>query len=98
MARPLASPTRAPAAIPAATPAAMVVFSMTRAATHPDSAATEPTERSKPPATITNVIPMAMTDMIEDCSSRFVRLMDERNRSVSRLVTAARASSVTRGS
>ncbi len=56
-------------------------------ATQPDSAAVEPTERSKPPPTITKVMPMAITAMIEDCTRMLVRLSGERKRSVSSAVT-----------
>ena len=86
--RPLASPTAAPAAIPAATPAAMPASSITMAATQPDSAAVEPTDRSKPPPTMTKVMPMAITAMIEDCTRMLVRLSGDRKRLVSSAVTA----------
>ena len=88
MTRPLASPTAAPATIPAATPAAIPASSITMLATQPASAAVEPTERSKPPPTITKVMPMAMTAMIEDCTRMLVRLSGERKRSVMSAVAA----------
>ena len=88
MVTPLTRPTSAPAAMPAATPAAMPASSITMLATQPDSAAVEPTERSKPPPTITKVMPMAITAMIEDCTRMLVRLSGERKRSVSSAVTA----------
>src|SRR4051812_40197842 len=91
--RPFASPTAAPAAIPATTPAAIPASSITMAAMHPDSAAVEPTERSKPPPTMTKVMPMAMTAMIEDCTRMLVRFNGERKRSVSSAVTAQRTMS-----
>src|SRR5215470_16109749 len=57
-------------------------------AMQPASAAVDPTERSKPPPTMTNVMPMAITAMIDDCTRMLVRLSGERNRSVSSAVTA----------
>jgi len=93
MTRPLASPTAAPATIPAATPAAIPASSMTMLAMQPDSAAVEPTERSKPPPTMTNVMPMAITAMIEDCTRMLVRLKGERKRLVSNAVAAHRTMS-----
>ena len=63
------------------------------AATHPASATVEPTDRSKPPPTITNVIPMAITAMIEDCTRMLVRLKGERKRLVSNAVAAHRTMS-----
>ena len=95
--RPLASPTAAPAAIPAATPAAIPASSMTMAATQPDSAAVEPTDRSKPPPTMTKVMPMAITAMIEDCTRMLVRLSGDRKRLVSSAVTAHSTISVISG-
>src|SRR5262245_59612829 len=88
MVTPLTRPTSAPAAIPAATPAAIPASSITMLATQPDSAAVEPTERSKPPPMITKVMPRAITAMIEDCTRMLVRLSGERKRSVSSAVTA----------
>ncbi len=93
MTRPLASPTAAPAMIPAATPAAIPASSMTMLAIQPDSAAVDPTERSKPPPTMTNVMPMAITAMIEDCTRILVRLKGERKRLVSKAVAAQRTMS-----
>jgi hypothetical protein len=97
MIRPLARPTTAPAPMPATTPATRPAFTMTMAATHPDRAAVEPTDRSKPPPMITNVIPMAITAMIEDCTRMLVRLRGERKRSVISAVTAHRIRSVASG-
>ena len=74
--------------MPAATPAAIPASSITMLATQPASAAVEPTERSKPPPTITKVMPMAITAMIEDCTRMLVRLSGERKRGVSNAVTA----------
>src|SRR5262249_41711094 len=71
------------AMMPAAAPAAMPASNMTMLAMQPESAAVEPTERSKPPPMMTNVIPMAITAMIEDCTKILVRLKGERKRSVS---------------
>src|SRR5262245_42357051 len=88
MTSPLASPTAAPAMTPAATPAAIPASSMTMLAMQPDSAAVEPTERSKPPPTMTNVMPMAITAMIEDCTRMLVRLKGERKRLVSHAFAA----------
>src|SRR5262245_60874343 len=97
MISPLASPTAAPAAIPAMTPAAIPASSITIAATQPASAAVEPTERSKPPPTMTKVMPMAMTAMIEDCTRMLVRLSGERKRSVMNAVATHRSMSVSSG-
>ena len=58
------------------------------AAMQPDSAAVEPTDRSKPPPTMTKVMPMAITAMIEDCTRILVRLSGDRKRLVSSAVTA----------
>src|SRR3989454_71971 len=88
MTSPFASPTAAPAITPATTPAAIPASIITMLATQPASAAVEPTERSKPPPTITKVMPMAITAMIEDCTSTLVRLSGDKNRSVSSAVTA----------
>src|SRR5262249_34754620 len=93
MTRPFASPTAAPALIPAATPAAIPASSMTMLAMQPDSAAVEPTERSKPPPTMTNVMPMAITAMIEDCTRILVRLKGKKKRWVSNGVAAQRTTS-----
>src|SRR6266540_2337431 len=93
MTRPLASPTAAPAMMPAATPAAIPASSITMLAMQPESAAVEPTERSKPPPTITKVMPMAITAMIEDCTRMLVRLNGERKRLVSNAVAAQRTTS-----
>src|SRR5262249_38119997 len=93
MTSPLASPTAAPAMIPAITPAAIPASSMTMLAMQPDSAAVEPTERSKPPPTMTKVMPMAITAMIEDCTRILVRLKGERKRLVSNAVAAHRTMS-----
>src|SRR5262245_15464587 len=93
MTTPLASPTAAPAMMPAATPAAIPASSMTMLAMQPESAAVEPTERSKPPPTITKVIPMAITAMIEDCTRMLVRLNGDRKRLVSNAVAAHRTMS-----
>ena len=60
----------------------MPACSITMAATHPDNAAVDPTDRSKPPPTITNVMPIAITAMIDDWTRMFVRLIGVRNRSV----------------
>src|SRR5215510_5118233 len=97
MMSPLASPTAAPARIPAATPAAIPASSMTMAATQPASATVEPTERSKPPPTMTKVMPMAMTAMIEDCTRMLVRLSGDRKRSVISAVATHRMMSVSSG-
>ena len=94
---PFPSPTSAPAAIPARLPAAIPACSMTMLAMQPESAAVEPTERSKPPPTITNVIPIAITAMIEDCTRIFVRLSGDKKRSVNNAVTAHRTTSETSG-
>ena len=93
MTRPLTRPTAPPAMIPASTPAAMPACSITMLATQPASAAVDPTDRSKPPPTITNVMPMAITAMIEDCTRMLVRLSGDRNRGVSRAVRTQRAMS-----
>src|SRR5262245_1070341 len=93
MMSPFASPTAAPATIPATTPATIPASSMTMLAMQPDSAAVEPTERSKPPPTMTKVMPMAITAMIEDCTRMFVRLNGERKRLVSNAVAAQRTMS-----
>src|SRR5262249_49747429 len=85
--------TATPAMIPAITPAAIPASSMTMLAMQPDSAAVEPTERSKPPPTMTNVMPMAITAMIEDCTRMLVRLKGERKRFVSNAVAAHRTMS-----
>src|SRR5262249_53976468 len=95
--RPFASPTAAPAVIPAVTPAAIPASSMTMLAMEPDSAAVEPTERAKPPPTMTNVMPMAITAMIEDCTKGVVGLKGERKRLVSNGVAAHRTMSEIRG-
>src|SRR5262249_36159160 len=95
MTSPLASPTATPAMIPAITPAAIPASSMTMLAMQPDSAAVEPTERSKPPPTMTNVMPMAITAMIEDCTRMLVRLKGKRKRSVNRAAAANRTRSET---
>ena len=63
---PLTNPTPAPTAIPATTPAAIPASSITMAAVQADNAAVEPTDRSNPPPMMTNVIPNAMTAMIDD--------------------------------
>src|SRR6266480_2112694 len=97
MTRPLASPTAAPAMTPATTPAAMPASSMTMLATQPESAAVEPTERSKPPPTMTKVMPMAITAMIDDCTRILVRLNGERKRLVSNAVAAQRTINETSG-
>ena len=51
--KPLIQPTPAPIAIPAATPKTMFVSSITCAATQPENATTEPTDKSNPPQMIT---------------------------------------------
>ena len=71
----------------------MPAFTITMAATQPDSAAVEPTDRSKPPPMITKVIPMAITAMIEDCTRILVRLSGDRKRSVISVVTTHSATS-----
>src|SRR5919201_1026919 len=93
MTRPLARPTAAPAMMPAVTPAAIPASSITMLAMQPDRAAVDPTERSKPPPTMTNVMPMAITAMIEDCTRILVRLNGERKRLVSNAVAAHRTMS-----
>src|SRR6266699_1419841 len=97
MMRPLARPTAAPAAIPASTPAAIPNFTIVIAAIHPAKAAVEPTERSKPPPTMTKVMPMAITAMIDDCTRILVRLNGERKRLVSKAVAAQRTINETSG-
>ena len=97
MIRPLTRPTAAPASIPTRTPAAMPNCTITMAATQPDNATVEPTERSNPPPTITNVMPIAITAMIEDCTRMLVRLSGDRKRSVNSAVTTQSAISVMSG-
>ena len=92
MTSPLTRPTAAPARIPAAIPAAMPKCTITMAATQPASATVEPTDRSKPPPTITNVMPSAMTAMIEDCTRMLVRLTGDRKRLVDRKSTRLNSS------
>ena len=83
--------------MPATTPAAMPASSITIAATQADSAAVEPTERSKPPPMITKVMPIAITAMIEDCTRILLRLIGDRKRSVSSVVTTQSATRVSSG-
>src|SRR5262245_34393892 len=97
MIRPLTSPTAAPATMPASTPAAIPNFTITMAATQPANATVDPTDRSKPPPTITKVMPIAITAMIEDCTRMLVRLSGDRKRSVISAVTAHRMMSVSSG-
>src|ERR1700674_2764715 len=66
-------------------------------ATHPDKAAVDPTERSKPPPMMTKVMPMAITAMIEDCTRMLVRLSGDRNRLVSSAVARQSTIKVRRG-
>ena len=80
MITPLASPTTMPVATPATTPANKPNCTIAMAAMQPANATVDPTERSKPPPMITNVMPMAMTAMIEDCTRMLVRLSGERKR------------------
>ena len=46
---------------------------------------------------MTNVIPMAMTAMMEDCTRMLFRLIGDRKRSVSKVVTTQRPISVNVG-
>src|SRR6266446_4989807 len=97
MTRPLASPTAEPAIMTEEIPAAMPASSITMLAMQPESAAVEPTERSKPPPMMTKVMPMAITAMIDDCTRILVRLNGERKRLVSSAVAAQRRINETSG-
>ena len=77
---PFSSPTAAPIATPATMPGTIPYSSITIAEIQPDSAATDPTDRSKPPQTMTYVMPMAMTVITAPCISTLFRLMGDRNR------------------
>ena len=81
MITPFANPTTIPVATPATTPATKPNCTIAMAAMQPARATVDPTERSKPPPMITNVMPMAITAMIDDCTKMLVRLSGERNRS-----------------
>ena len=83
--------------MPATTPAKMPNFTIAIPAMQPESATVEPTERSKPPPMMTNVMPIAITAMIDDCTRMFVRLSGERKRLVRSAVTTQRMTSVISG-
>ena len=72
--KPLSAPKTMPVRIHAETPRNMEpVLLATSARTTLHSASKEPTERSIPPAIITNVIPKASTMLIDDCSRILVK-------------------------
>src|SRR5579871_1865554 len=97
MTSPLARPTTAPAMTPATMPITSPALTIAMAATQPASAAVEPTERSNPPPTITKVMPMAITAMIDDCTRMLVRLSGDRKRSLSSAVATHSTRSVRAG-
>src|SRR5438034_197508 len=69
---PLAKPAAAPSPSGIVTPATSRVFARWMART-PESAKVAPTDRSKPPATITTVMPEAMIPLMDTCRSRLTR-------------------------
>ncbi len=102
--RPLAKPQAAPTTIDSVTATAMSrigfarrpVFRnrMSRLAT---KATIEPTDRSRPPAVITNVAPTAITAINALCVATFRRLPTVRKRSLDRAPRTRRNASATKG-
>ena len=78
MITPFASPTATPAAMPATHLPPRPNFTIDHGGNASRQATVDPTERSKPPPIITNVMPIAITAMIEDCTSILVRLSGEK--------------------
>src|SRR3989442_3714268 len=78
--RPLTSPSSAPTARPPPMPTSTGrPAASSPAITAPESASTEPTLRSMPPVRITNVMPAAMTALMETCRAMLSRLLIVRN-------------------
>src|SRR3989441_597199 len=80
MTRPLTSPSSAPTASPPPMPTSTGRPAASNPAiTAPENASTEPTLRSMPPVRITNVMPAAMTALMETCRAMLSRLLTVRN-------------------
>jgi len=90
----MAQATAAATAVPSGHPASNEPFS-TRMARQPTKAAIEPTERSIPPETITNVIPSAMIPVYETCRMMLSRFCHCRKKGLSSAETTVRIASAT---
>src|SRR5712691_2700248 len=98
IAAPLTSPQAAPAAIAVITPRTTgAPLTIARAPITPDSAITEPTDRSIPPDTITIVIPIAMTVITAVWRATPARLPAERNLGSSAAISMHSATRLTNG-
>src|SRR5215471_12925947 len=98
IAAPLARPQRVPVAMAAAMPSATgAPLTIAIAPATPDSAMTDPTERSIPPDTITIVMPIAMMVMTAVWRATPARLPAERNLGSSAAITMHKATRLTNG-
>src|SRR4051794_31552184 len=92
----MSAPFNAPTARPPARPHASArptPRSMSTAAIAPDSAMTDPTDRSMPPVAMTTVMPTDTSTTVETCSSTFHRFATVAKFGVSQLLTRTSASS-----
>ena len=82
------------AAMPSMAPIAPLACVMTRAPITPESATLEPTERSIPPVSMMNVIPMATIASVEVCVIIFMAVETEKNAGVNKVNKATSMMSI----